>query len=429
MKLVFLFLLISHQVKALDFWQNPPVICPEEIMPKGLECPDFSKVSNVYTDFPYDFSVDDINEWKMNRSADLRNCRNKEVLRRELINPGTYGAVAVEIAWMNVSGGEHALEKLAEIKKAADSFDIPEQILIGAMRQESLLATLGISSDGGNYSCGMSQLNLQEWCRGISRLTVDDQAKYGWPAGMDCDEASLPLDLVKPFYAIAIKNLGTKAHYLLDSSHFNSIQFDDVLKDFPAGGKMLQQKRFEAVKSFINNCQSINLSISFKAHTLRELFDKYVPESLKFSEIYKDNEAYNRKCLSPYSTKYYPLHTGWLLAVAMYNAGPMQSKILEHYHQTDSTHLPELNPKDLIEALHWGGKWKKNTTLIEFKDGQQNKYTQKWYKSCVVQRHVARVIQHVTLPSMSIAKSLEQAPCSPSAEVPDYRKKSSGIKE
>ena len=413
---------------AQDFWQNPPVICPEEIMPKGFVCPDFSKVVNVYTDYPDEFSVDDINEWKTNRAADLRICRNKEVLRREAANPGNIGATVRELAWMTVSGAEKASEKLAEIKKASDEFGMPEQILVGAMRQESLLATLGVSPDGGNYSCGMSQLNIQEWCRGISRLPESEQQKYAWPVGISCDDTTLPLILVKPFYDIAIKNLSTKPLYLLDSTHFQSIQFQDVSLSFPSAVNELQLKRFEAVKSFVGNCQNISLSVHLKAQTLRDLFDKYVPTSLKLSQIYKAGQSYQRKCLSPYTSKYYPLHTGWLLAVAMYNAGPLQSIILEHYYQTDANHLPDLNPKDLIEALHWGGKWKKNTSLIEFKDSEDNLYTQKWFKSCIVQRHVARVVQHVTLPSMSIAKSLEQAPCSPLADVPEYRKISSGIK-
>ena len=413
---------------AQDFWQNPPVICPEEIMPKGFDCPDFSKVINVYNDFPDEFSVDDINEWKTNRAADLRICRNKEVLRRDAVNPGSIGSTVRELAWMTVRGAELASEKLAEIKKASDEFGMPEQILIGAMRQESLLATLGISSDGGNYSCGMSQLNIQEWCRGISRLSETEQQLYAWPVGISCDDKTLPLILIKPFYDIAIKNLSTKPLYLLDSTHFQSIQFQDVSSTFPPAENELQLKRFEAVKSFVGNCQKISLSVHLKAQTLRDLFDRYVPSSLKLSQIYKTGQSYQRKCLSPYTSQYYPLHTGWLLAVAMYNAGPLQSKILEHYYQTDATNLPNLNPKDLIEALHWGGKWKKNTAFIEFKDSEDNIFTQKWFKSCIVQRHVARVVQHVTIPTMSIAKSLEQAPCSSLAEVPDYRKNSSGIK-
>ena len=33
---------------AATDWQNPAVMCPEEVLPKGLECPDFSQVDDVY---------------------------------------------------------------------------------------------------------------------------------------------------------------------------------------------------------------------------------------------------------------------------------------------------------------------------------------------------------------------------------------------
>lgn len=41
----------SLSAMAID-WQNPPVMCPEEILPKGITCPDFSKVEKVYEDYP-----------------------------------------------------------------------------------------------------------------------------------------------------------------------------------------------------------------------------------------------------------------------------------------------------------------------------------------------------------------------------------------
>ena len=61
-------------------------------------------------------------------------------------------------------------------------------------------------------------------------------------------------------------------------------------------------------------------------------------------------------------------------------------------------------------------------------DQNGNKFTQTWFKSCIVQRHVARVIQHATLPGETIASSLEQNGCKSDGTIPDYRKKSSGVK-
>ncbi|MDO9182948.1 MAG: hypothetical protein Q7U04_11100 [Bacteriovorax sp.] len=149
---------------------------------------------------------------------------------------------------------------------------------------------------------------------------------------------------------------------------------------------------------------------------------------MKEAELYSEGKTFPRTCKNTYSSTAYPLHTGWLLAVAMYNAGPQQAKVLEHYYQVKKNKFPAINPLNLVEALHWGGKWKKGTDNVVYKDQEGDKYTQRWFKSCIVQRHVARVIQHVTAPLESIAKSLDQEGCKTTG-VPEYRQISSGIKD
>lgn len=423
---------------AATAWDNPAVLCPEEILAKGLECPDFSKVENPYTDFPDAFTKEQIQDWRNNKAADLKVCRNKEALRRESIKAGSFSHATLEEAWMIVDGGKQVKEKLAAIQTASAKYEIPPQVLIGAMKQESLMSSLGISPDGGNYSCGMSQLNIQEWCQSMNSLSAADKAKYAWPE-ISCDESVLPTDIVKPFYDIAIKNLGTRASYELNAADFKGITPEQVDGNFPQADSSTQSKRFQAIASFVNNCQDVSLSINFKARTLRSLYDHFVPEKLKSAELYPAGKSFPRACQNPYATKYYPLHTGWLMAVAMYNAGPMQAKLVGYYYQAKSSELPAMNPLDLIEALHWGGKYKPGTNNVGFNDMDAAKSTrwfkkdgettlsQSWFKSCIVQRHVARVIQHVTIPSESIAKSLDQEGCRPNV-VPEYRQRSSGIK-
>ncbi|MBP9680006.1 MAG: hypothetical protein KBD76_01260 [Bacteriovorax sp.] len=435
--------LSSPLLLAETSWENPAVLCPEELLPRGLNCPDLSNVENPYTDFPSDMTKEMILEWRNNKSADLKLCRNKEVLRRENIKPGSFTPNTIELAWMAVNSGENVKEKLTAILDASSKYGIPPQVLIGAMKQESLMASIGISPDGGNFSCGISQLNIQEWCQSMNNLSNDEKMKYGWPLEIECSPDVLPTDIVKPFYDIAFKNLGARAKYQLTSDDFRGISQDQVQGSFPSGNRGLQSKRFSAVNSFVNNCQDVSLSIKFKAETLKSLFDEFVPEKLKMAEMYSPGDTFQRACQNVYTSKYYPLHTGWLLAVAMYNAGPVEAKLVGHYYQAKSTNLPDMSPLDLIEALHWGGKYKKGTDNITFTnmDGDRpvsrrwfffkkegNKLTQSWFKSCIVQRHVAKVIQHVTLPAESIAKSLEQAPCTTSG-VPEYRQTSSGIKE
>lgn len=425
--LSFLLVLSTQTAMAVD-WENPPVMCPEEILPKGITCPDFSKVEKVYEDFPSDFSAADIKDWKANKAADLRLCRNQEVLRREKAKPGSYGAGVIENAWMVVNGGEHVAEKLEAVNNASLKYEIPPQILMGAMRQESLLSQLGVSPDGGNYSCGMSQLNIQEWCSAMNRLTDAEKVNLGWPTSVSCEDDVLPTDIVKPFYDIAVTKLNGRQSYELTSKDFEGITFEQVSAGFPNASSEIQNKRFQAVSSFVNHCQDIGLSIDFKAKTLRSLFMNFVPKELREQNLYQDGKTFTRSCQAQYSSKAFPLHTGWLMAVAMYNAGPRQRDLVDHYFQIKKNNYPVLSPLDLIEALHWGGKAKRFSDVVEFKNQSGDKMTQKWFKSCIVQRHVARVIQHATLPVESIAKSLEQDGCKNNGTIPDYRQKSSGVK-
>ncbi len=444
MKKIFLATLTLSTLATSGFaataWDNPAVMCPEEILARGLPCPDFTKVDDVYNDYPDSMTKEQITDWKNNKAADLRVCRNNEVLRREALKPGTYSKATIENAWMIVDGGKDVPAKLEAINAASKKYEIPPQVLIGAMKQESLMSSLGISPDGGNYSCGMSQLNIQEWCQAMSSLSSEEKAKYGWP-DISCDETTLPTDIVKPFYDIAVKNLGTRALYELTAADFNGITPEQVDGNFPSANGPTQTKRFQAISSFVKNCQDVSLSINFKAKTLKGLYDNFVPAKLKTAELYTDGKTFSRACKTPYTSKYYPLHTGWLMAVAMYNAGPMQAKLVGYYFQAKSTDLPAMNPLDLIEALHWGGKYIPGTNNVGYNDmdagSKPGKHLfkkndtfslqQSWFKSCIVQRHVARVIQHVTLPAESIAKSLDQEGCKPNT-VPDYRQKSSGVK-
>jgi len=423
-----LLLLSSVSSFAVD-WANPPVMCPEEILPKGIDCPDFSKVEKVFEEYPASFTSEQIKDWRANKAADLRLCRNKEVLKREANKPGSYTAGTIENAWMVVNGGERVQEKLDAVNKAVVKYQIPPQVLLGAMRQESLLSSLGVSPDGGNYSCGMSQLNIQEWCNSAKKLTDEEKDKLGWPKNISCDEATIPTDIVKPFYDIAVTRLGNRPSYQLTAEDFKGITEEQVIGSFPKASDDVQKTRFKAIASFVNHCQDIELSIDFKARTLRGLYLNFVPAELREKNTYREGETFGRKCAAPYLTNAYPLHTGWLLAVAMYNAGPRQRALVDHYFQIKDNKYPSLTPLDLIEALHWGGKAKWRSDVLEFKDQDGNKMSQKWFKSCIVQRHVARVIQHATLPIESIAKSLDQEGCKNNGEIPDYRKKASGIKE
>lgn len=408
-------------------WSSPPVLCPEEILPKGLTCLDLSQVKNPYTDFPIEMSSEEISNWKNNNAIDLQVCRRQEILNREKIKPGSFSSAKLEEAWMVADSANNINEKLDAIQEASVKYGIPPQVLVGALKQESLLSSLGLSPDGGNYSCGISQLNIQEWCQSMNQLSLDEKEKYGWPS-IKCDSDNLPTNIVKSFYDIAVKKLDNRLTYQLRAEDFKNITPEQVDMNFPPADSTLQDKRFKAILSFTTYCQDPKLSILFKAQNLKSLYDRFVPAKLKNNELYSDKNKFQRNCKQPYSTRAYPLQTGWLLAVAMYNAGPLEAKLVKYYFKVENNNYPNLNPLDLIEALYWGGKYKPDTNnRIFFNDPNGKQYSQNWYKSCVVQRHIARVIQYVTVPKATIATSLEQSPCSFDT-IPEYRKNSSGIK-
>jgi len=50
--------------------------------------------------------------------------------------------------------------KVKAVYDASDLYGVPAHVLTGAIYQESLFSPLGISDDGGNFSCGMEQINL-----------------------------------------------------------------------------------------------------------------------------------------------------------------------------------------------------------------------------------------------------------------------------
>lgn len=418
-----LILVLSQTSRATVDWKNPEVICPEAAFAQGLPCLDLTGVTNPNTDFPADLDHDSIERWKTQWSADLKVCRAKEVLRREAQTPGSFTPLQVQISFMLAGAGQNAQGKLAKLYEAAALVDMPVHTLVGALTQESLLSDLGISPDGGNYSCGIGQLNVSEWCQGMQGLSVQERTQLGWPA-IACE--SVAPAMLAPFYTIAAARLQGRPAYQIDARDFLGIKFEQVSGSFPSAAEATQRARFQALTSFIQNCQNPLLGIPFKAKNLRKMFDTYVPSKMRQAERYSEGETFSRACGRTYVSKFYPLHTGWLLTLAMYNAGPSMVKLLEHYHQTSAEKLPTLLPTDLIEALYWGGEYRQSTGRIHYRGANQRDYSQTWTKSCVVQRHVARVIQHVSRPGHTLATSLEETPCAQG--ITARRMNASGIK-
>lgn len=411
MKAVVASALLFFSVPALATdWSAPPVATARQMIPLAPDfpCLDLTGVANPQKDLP-PLSEEEQRFWTVEHKRELRVCRAREVLRREPL--GTVSEALVEWAWMTDLGVRRAEEKLAAIEESSREHGIPEQILVGAFMQESLLAELGISDDGGNYSCGVGQVNLLEWCRWAESLPAERQDGISWPrselaawrarGGADsvCSEPLLSPGLVSPFHRLALSRLRGEPAYRLRPEHFSGVRLEDVVPEFPAGPSALQELRFAGVMSFVRNCSLAENGIAAKAHELGRIFSTYVPEALRSVQLADG--------------RYYPLHTGWLLADAIYNAGPGIVTAISWYLGLDPARLASretwraFTPVDLIEALYWAGKYNTAAAALEYRDFDGSLRRHTYFKACVVQRHVARVVQYASLPGVELARSLE----------------------
>lgn len=416
-------------------WSQPPVACVEEVVPAvpDIPCLQLQNVSDPLKDFPNDLPEQELLYWQSHKTA-LQYCRAKEILRRETLKPGSFSAVTVELSWMRSIAVQSSNDKVDAIYEASRVQRIPAAVLTGALFQESLYADLGITEDGGNYSCGLGQINTQEWCNWTNSLTPDERVSMGLSdEKLMC--SLVPSTLVEPFYNIALTRLKGLPEYRLENSHFQNIKFESVVSQFPTASLETQQTRYRFVTSFLNNCSKPKLAIAAKANELRRLFDQHVPAGLQLSDTYNAGQKFEKTCRQPDTTGLYPLHDGFLLAVASYNAGPRAVDLLAHYRDWTANDLEDvktfenLTPPDLVDAFYWSGKYNASRDAVGYTTlGGYLTYAN-WYRFCVLQRHIARVVQHVTLPSAGkIIDSLEGAnPCSPSKYDSDGNVVKSGV--
>jgi hypothetical protein len=436
---------LPPDLKPIIDWAQPPVACVEEIVPSVAlrPCPDLSSVEKPLSDWPANLEKEEIQYWKSSKTW-MKYCRGKELLRREEINPGSQKASQLELSWMYVDSVNDYDTKVRAIYQSSRQWQIPAQVLAGALTQESLFAKLGITTDGENYSCGIGQINVQEWCHWASKLDSDQKQKIGWPETVECSK--LPANTIKPFYEIAIQKLAGRPFYKLTKGDFAHITLPDVIAGLPEGSEELQNLRFQSAMSFINNCQHSEYGILAKASQLKLIYDRYVPKGLKNIQQYPDDSGFKRFCADNGDKKNYPLHVGWLIAVGIYNAGPRAVDSLAHYHDLK---LPDMQnpenfknilPVDLVEAFYWSGQYNSVDDRIHFKllNGQDTSWL--WFKTCVLQRHMARVVQHSTLPLIpKFIDSLENGITCAKSEfadgqliksgVPEFRQRSTGRKQ
>ena len=377
------------------------------------ECPNFSETQNPLKDWPAISSVDQ-EYWSFHRRQ-LSYCRAKELMARETLKPGSQKESQLEISWMILESVKHSEEKIAAIYEANKKYKVPPLILTGALQQESLLAELSVSRDGGNYSCGIGQVNIREWCHWANNQSAETKRNMKWPAKeVPCESKNLVNPgIIKPFYDIAISRLQGQPEYKLQKSHFDDIPLKKIKNQLPRASDTTQKQRYIIARSFLENCSSLQNGIMAKANELSLLYHYFVPKGLKDQDRYKDGDAFKRICKEKPADNAFPLHTGWLMAVSAYNAGPMIVDAVAHYQDWDRTAIAhtstwnEFHADQLISSLYWTGKYNRQTDMIEFNglDGKPKKWS--WNKACIGQRHIARVVQHVTYRPDFFVDSLE----------------------
>lgn len=399
--LISLLLAFSAPAFAAINWAQPPVGCVEELLPEkpDRECLDLSQIKDPQKDWP-ELPEEQLRYWKT-RKRPIAYCRALEIFRREAAAPGSFSGGILEVSWMQLEAVKNRAAKVSAVYAASRKHGVPSQVLTGALYQESIYAELGIADDGGNFSCGVGQVNLLEWCRWANTVPAAKKAEMNWPGAVDC--GALETAFVSPFYQIALTRLNGLQEYKLNKSHFANIPFERVSGSFPSADEATQRARYRIVSSFINHCSDPANGIAAKANELAAIYRQFVPAGLKARESYAPGDGFRRSCQEQGATSQYPLHMGWLLAVGAYNAGPRAVDSLAHYNgwsrddMKDPATFADFTPVDLVEAFYWSGRYNAATDKIHFTNLSGNENSWNWFKPCVLQRHIARVAQHATL--------------------------------
>jgi hypothetical protein len=386
-------------------WAEPPVACVEDLVPikPDRPCLDLSRVPDPRMDWPVGKAPEQLRYWRETKRP-LQYCRAVEVERRESKRPGSFPPVALQMAWLQRLATERSVEKTNAIYAASRTYKVPVQILTGALYQESLIAEIGIAPDGSNYSCGIGQFNLVGWCSWANTADAALKTKLGWPAkSVDCE--ALRKTFVAPFFQIALKNLGSEPLYKMNPRHFSTIKLADVERSLPPANAEVQKLRYQTVMSFVNHCMKAEYGIPVKARELKEIYTRYVPVGLKAQEVAQGSKKSPLVCRQKGSEETYPLQTAWLLAVAAYNAGPSVVDLMSFFNRLDREEVKvpssfrDFDPRDLVASLFWGGRYNAITDQIDFRTRAGKAMSWSWFRQCVVQRHVARIVQHVLRPN------------------------------
>jgi hypothetical protein len=287
--------------------------------------------------------------------------------------------------WLYVKATESSEEKIKTLYEVSAQYDIPPAVLYGAIAQESGWMEMGLAEDYGNWACGLAQLNANDWCGWASHAGPEIQARIQWPKKeveafqkshpkVDvCDSDFLVPEHARPFYDVALKRLRTELpdapEYMLEGRHaknpqvasFEEVQvgLGKVTATLPGNKTLAAQKiRYSIVASFAGNCSAYENGVPAGAYTFQQAF-KDLPKELQNAQRYKSGEKNPNLCQANPS-QYYPLHVGWLLANAVYNAGPEILPGVYQYQKNSGISWENFTPENLVSAIQFSLSQKDN---------------------------------------------------------------------
>jgi hypothetical protein len=327
--LVFLGILLSFfssysfgDSKQMD-WSQPPALCPEEVIP-GLE--NMKRVGEKYLANPLSLKSGD----------------------------------EFEDSYINVKAPEDISDKISTIYESANYYEMPVSVLLGSLAQESSFADDSLGRDGGNYACGIAQLNVVEWClwgRSLNeeqasalQFPKSDMEKYDKenPHGDFCNSDYMDPKLVEPFMNILINKFKVSSPNQMPMENYKKLSFQSMKGNLSGKTEDIQKLQYDVSQSFFGHCAEHRVSIPALAYILNDLYKNYVPTELKSTERYSAGEHFYKSCKTEIKSNAYPFNTGWVLTDVMFNCG---EKIVQDISKIKTQSWSDFNPTILVGYL------------------------------------------------------------------------------
>ncbi len=381
----------SHRDEK-SIWKNPPTDCIENLVQPDWnpnDCEDLSKATDL----------DRGDFW----GGKYNFCRAREAMKREAAHAGSVKNSAVRTASVIATAHVRRDEKIALIYAAANRYEVPPQMVFNALNNESLTSEVGMLRDFDNYSCGTGSLNLNQWCKWGLSLTEAERITLGFPENLACDDDKITSALIKPLFFRLVPEAESDLFgaYLLNPKRIAEIPENEILASLPPASESTRADQLTLIRSYTSHCADLVYAIPAAAHMLRDTFDTIVPKALRKRERYHGRQRpdFAKTCSQPYTSKYYPFHTGWVLAYAIHNIGEEAIEILNHYYTNENGKVEypkDLSPQKMMHAIYFGGKYDavKNQVIIDDPDDRTQTKAIDWLWPCDASFNIKNLIHH-----------------------------------